>query len=170
VGPLGFDKRKEERGSTLITQAITIRAILRLLAGWHEVNKANGHVGNWDRWRPNLRRLREVRKFNVGDVRAECTFLSRLNPIFYATPGGGIYAMSKAAQARKTAAEAAKQSFVINPLEDLTVQNMKGSIEFMYTQLRAFLGDRPSSSGDNGDGHTKRRNASPAKVSAKRTK
>jgi hypothetical protein len=133
------------------------------------VNKADGHVAEWDRWRPILRRLREVREFKVGDVRVKCTFLSRLNPIFYAAPGGGIYTMNKAAQARKSSAEVAGQDYVINPLEDLTVQNVKGSIEFMYTQLRAFLGDRPISSGDGGDGHAKRAAGRPSKVSAMQT-
>src|SRR3954469_7197444 len=98
-GPLPFDKRKEERAHTLYMQAIVFRAMLWIFADGYAVNQAEHQPGNWERWRLNLRRLKQVEAFTTGGITASCEFLSRRNPIFYATPGGGIYAMNKTARA-----------------------------------------------------------------------
>ena len=65
-------------------------------------------------------------------------FLSRENPLFFAEPGG-IYQLSKAARQRKQAAEKHGTAFGLDPLRDLTVQNTRASLDYMYEQLRAFF-------------------------------
>jgi hypothetical protein len=143
-GPLPFDKRRTERTTTLYTQAIVIRAMLRIFADWYGINQADAEPGNWERWRLNLRRLKQVEEFSEGGITASCEFLSRRNPIFYAKPGGGIYTMNKTARAEQTTAAASGRTYLIDPLHDLTVQNVRGSLDFIYTELKSFLGEEPA--------------------------
>jgi hypothetical protein len=46
-GPLPFTKRKEERETKLYSQAIVLRALLRILADLHRMNEAKDRAGDW---------------------------------------------------------------------------------------------------------------------------
>lgn len=139
---LPFAKRRVERQTALYSQAIVQRAMLRIFAEWHATNEHDGSPHNWERWRSLLRHLKQP--YMYGDFTGE--FLSRENPLFVAEPGG-IYQLNKAARQRKQAAEKQGIAFLIDPLRDLTVQNTRASLDYMYEQLRAFFAYEPTQLG-----------------------
>lgn len=131
---LPFAKRRVERQTALYSQAIVQRAMLRVFGEWHAINEHDGSTNNWERWRSLLRRLKQP--YTHGDFTGD--FLSRENPLFFAEPGG-IYQLSKAARQRKQTADKQGTAFALDPLRDLTVQNTRASLDYMYEQLRAFF-------------------------------
>ena len=131
---LPFAKRKVERQTALYSQAIVQRAMLRVFGEWHAINERDDSPNNWERWRSLLRRLKQP--YSFGDFTGE--FLSRENPLFFAEPGG-IYQLNKAARQRKQTADKQVTAFTLDPLRDLTVQNTRSSLDYMYEQLRAFF-------------------------------
>lgn len=139
---LPFGKRRIERQHALYSQAIVQRAMLRIFGEWYAVNEHDGTPNNWERWRPLLRRLKEP--YSYGTYTGE--FLSRENPLFFAEPGG-IYQLNKAARQRKQAAEQRGLAFELDPLHDLTVQNTRLSLDYMFEQLRAFFAYEPTQLG-----------------------
>jgi hypothetical protein len=137
-GPLPFAKRRAEREHYLYSQAIVQRAMLRVFADWHQQNESVGAAGDWERWRPVLRRVKtpyEYRGF-VGE------FLSRSNPRFF-EQGAGVYQLNKGARHRRELAERQGLPFELDPVEDLTVQNTQQSLEFMYGELKQFFAYEP---------------------------
>jgi len=139
---LPFAKRRLERQTALYSQAIVQRAILRIFGEWYAVNERDETPSNWERWRPLLRRLKVP--YNHGDFCGE--FLSRENPLFVAEPGG-IYQLNKSARQRKQLAEKHGIAFELDPLHDLTVQNTRVSLDYIYEQLRAFFAYEPTQLG-----------------------
>lgn len=135
---LPFLKRKHERENFLYSQAIVLRAMLCIFGEWHTLNDEDGHAGDWERWRPTLRKLKT--SFDHKGFKGE--FLSRLNPLFFGEEGGSISQLNKGARERKQNAEATGGTFKLNPLTDLSVQNTRLSLDFAYGQLRALFGHR----------------------------
>jgi hypothetical protein len=108
--------------------------MLRVFGEWHAINAHEESSNNWEPSRSQLRRLKQP--YAYGDYTGE--FLSRENPLFFAEPGG-IYQLSKAARQRKQTADKQGTAFALDPLRDLTVQNTRASLDYMYEQLRAFF-------------------------------
>jgi hypothetical protein len=133
-GLLPFARRRIERQTALYSQAIVQRAMLRVFGEWNAINEHEGSPSNWERWRSLVRRLKQP--YVYGNFRGE--FLSRENPLFFAELGG-IYQLSKAARQRKQTAEKQGVAFALDPLRDLTVQNTRASLDYMYDQLRGFF-------------------------------
>jgi hypothetical protein len=116
--------------------------MLRIFGEWYGQNNHDGTPNNWERWRPLVRRLKEP--YTHGTYTGE--FLSRENPLFFADLGG-IYQLNKAARQRKQATEKQGLAFELDPLRDLTVQNTRASLDYMYEQLRAFFAYQPTQLG-----------------------
>lgn len=133
-GLLPFARRRVERQTALYSQAIVQRAMLRIFGEWHAINQHDGPPHNWERWRSLLSRLKQP--YTHSDYTGE--FLSRENPLFFAEPGG-IYQLSKGARQRKQTADKQGTAFALDPLRDLTVQNTRASLDYMYEQLREFF-------------------------------
>ena len=138
-GSLPFSNRRAEREQFLYSQAIVQQAMLRIFGDWYGLNEQAGRADDWERWRENLRKLKgPFETHDFSDV-----FLSRLNPLFFAEEGGGIYQLNKRARQRKADANRDSHSFTLNPLRDLTVQNTRLSNDFIFDHLRRFLGYAP---------------------------
>ena len=152
-GVLPFTSRRAEREHFLYSQAIVQRAMLRIFAEWYGLNEQDGRQGDWERWRTSLTKLKDPFVFNDFSG----VFLSRLNPLFYAEEGGGIYQLNKRARQRKADASRDGHTFTLDPLRDLTVQNTRLSNDFMFDHLRRFLAYAPQQlvlrSPANGDAH-----------------
>lgn len=133
-GLLPFGRRRLERERSLYSQAIVQRAMLRIYGEWYATNERDGTPGDWERWRPFLRRLKTQHSYRSF----QGEFLSRENPLFY-EEGGGIYQLNKSARLRKERCLRTETSFELNPLQDLTVQNTRLSLDFMFEQLRNYL-------------------------------
>jgi hypothetical protein len=138
---LPFAKRRVERQRSLYSQAIVQRAMLRIFGEWHSANERDG-THNWERWRSLLRHLKQPYSYETYTGE----FLSRENPIFLAEPGG-IYQLNKAARQRKQAADKRGLAFDLDPFHDLTVQNTRLSLDYMFDQLRAFFAYEPTQLG-----------------------
>lgn len=139
-GPLPFRLRREEREKRLYSQAITQRALLRVLSDLHEINQSEGKAGDWANWAPTLKKLKEQPdSFEDGEYQFTGEFLSRDNPRFFRSDGQTIYAMNKTAREEK---ESLGAEFKLDPKKHLTVQNTRLSLDAMYGFLSTFLGYR----------------------------
>jgi hypothetical protein len=144
-GPLPFSQRKDERSSKLYSQAIVLRAMMRVLRDLHDINEHDKTVGDWNRWRAMIKKLKAEYRFKKdGEVLFKGEFLSRKNPLFYSLEGQSIYQMNKGARERKEKIEGSGEKFVVDPLKDLSVQNTRLSLDTMYGFVREFLGYRKS--------------------------
>ena len=86
-GPLPFRDRRNERETKLYSQAITQRALLRVLADLHTINQLEGKIGDWGRWTPLLKKLKDVPYVYKGEPAFTGELLSRDNPLFYKSKG-----------------------------------------------------------------------------------
>jgi hypothetical protein len=139
-GPLPFTQRKDERSNKLYSQAIVIRSILRVLRDLYEINERENTVGDWNRWRATIKKLKTEYRFEKDEHKFRGEFLSRRNPLFYALEGQSIYQMNKGAREKKELTESRGEKFAVDPLKDLTVQNTRLSLDTMYGFIRDYLG------------------------------
>lgn len=128
---LPYYERQLERENYLYSQAIVQRAMLRIFGDWHKENHKSGQSGDWERWRPQLRSLKQT-EWAIQGWRGE--FLSRANPLFNQPDGGSIYGKRRTAS-RSTNGDAA----TIGSLGDLAVQNTHASQNLVYNLLTAFF-------------------------------
>jgi DndB-like DNA-sulfur modification-associated protein len=111
-GPLPFAQRKEEREKKLYSQAIVLRAMLRVLRELHDINVLMKSVGDWDRWRSMIKKLKKEYKFDKDGEVFKGEFLSRENPLFYKLEGQTIYQMNKGGRERKRKQKPARRNIV----------------------------------------------------------